>query len=218
VPFLIAVIPKGGAAAAKGAQPAAGMGIAQAARTRQFWLLLGVYGICGLDDFFVTTHVVAFAQDRGAGSILAGNLLALMGLTGLVGVVAAGYLSDRSGPTWPTALQFAARVAAFGLIILDQSELSVAVFALVFGATFLITAPLTVVFVKQSFGTRHLGALTGLITMVHQIFGGIGAYLGAAVFDATKRYDEAFAVMLVASALALVLTLMLKRPKFSPAA
>jgi hypothetical protein len=38
------------------------------------------------------------------------------------------------------------------------------------------------------------------------------------VFDATKRYDEAFAVMLVASALALVLTLMLRRPKLSPAA
>jgi predicted MFS family arabinose efflux permease len=180
--------------------------------------LLAIYAICGLDDFFVTTHVVAFAQDRGAGSFVAGNLLALMGLTGLVGVVAAGYLSDRSGPVWPTALQFAARVAAFGLIMVDQSELSVAVFALVFGATFLITAPLTVVFVKQSFGTRHLGALTGLITMVHQIFGGIGAYLGAAVFDATRRYDEAFAVMLVASALALVLTLMLRRPKLSPAA
>jgi predicted MFS family arabinose efflux permease len=119
---------------------------------------------------------------------------------------------------WPTALQFAARVASFGLIMVDQSELSVAVFALVFGATFLITAPLTVVFVQLSFGTRHLGALTGLITMVHQIFGGIGAFLGAAVFDATKRYDDAFAIMLVASALALLLTLMLKRPKVSPAA
>jgi len=74
------------------------------------------------------------------------------------------------------------------------------------------------VFVQQSFGTRHLGALTGLITMVHQIFGGIGAYLGAAVFDATHRYDEAFMVMLAASTLALVLTLMLRRPKLSPAA
>jgi predicted MFS family arabinose efflux permease len=219
VPFLVAAIPTGGATAAKAAsQSAKGMNIAEAARTRQFWLLLGVYAICGLDDFFVTTHVVAFAQDRGAGSLLAGNLLALMGLTGLVGVVAAGFLSDRSGPMWPTALQFAARVASFGLIMVDQSELSVAVFALVFGATFLITAPLTVVFVQQSFGTRHLGALTGLITMVHQIFGGIGAFLGAAVFDATKRYDDAFAIMLVASALALLLTLMLKRPKVSPAA
>jgi len=218
VPFLIAVIPKGGAAAAKAAQPAAGMGIAQAARTWQFWLLLGVYAVCGLDDFFVTTHVVAFAQDRGAGALVAGNLLALMGLTGLVGVVAGGYLSDRMGPVWPTALSFAARIAVFGLIMVDQSEAAVAVFALVFGATFLVTAPLTVVFVQQSFGLRHLGALTGLITMVHQIFGGIGAYLGAAVFDTTRSYDGAFAIMLAASTVALVLTLLLRRPQLSPAA
>ncbi|MGN6571494.1 MAG: MFS transporter [Pseudolabrys sp.] len=218
VPFLIAVIPKSSAAASKAAQPAAGLNIAEAARTRQFWLLIVIYAICGLDDFFVSTHVVAFAQDRGAGALFAGNLLALMGLTGLIGVVAGGYMSDRKGPMWPTALAFAARIAVFGLIMVDQSEISVAVFALVFGLTFLVTAPLTVVFVQQSFGTRHLGALTGLITMVHQIFGGIGAFLGAAVFDATHRYDEAFAIMLGASALALVLTLMLKRPKLSPAA
>jgi predicted MFS family arabinose efflux permease len=217
LPFLIAVIPKGGAAQAKSARPAEGIGIVQAARTRQFWLLLAVYAICGLDDFFVTTHVVAFAQDRGAGALLAGNLLALMGLTGLVGVVAGGYLSDRAGPVWPTALAFAARIGVFGLIMIDQSEVSVAVFALVFGATFLVTAPLTVVFVAQSFGTRHLGALTGLITMVHQIFGGIGAYVGAAVFDATHRYDGAFAVMLASSTIALVLTLLLRRPQLSPA-
>jgi predicted MFS family arabinose efflux permease len=212
LPFLIAVIPKSGAASLRTAQPAEGLTIAQAARTRQFWLLLVVYAICGLDDFFVTTHVVAFAQDRGAGSLLAGNLLALMGLTGLIGVVAGGYLSDRAGPAWPTALAFTARIAVFGLIMVDQSEVSVAVFALVFGMTFLVTAPLTVVFVQQSFGLRHLGALTGLITMVHQISGGIGAYLGAAVFDATHRYDGAFAVMLASSIVALVLTLLLRRP------
>lgn len=218
LPFVIAAIPRGGGTSAQAAQPPEGIGLAEAARTRQFWLLLAVYAICGLDDFFVTTHVVAFAQDHGAGAWFAGNLLALMGLTGLAGVVAGGYLSDRAGPVWPTALAFAARIAVFGLIMADQSEISVAVFALVFGATFLVTAPLTVVFVRQSFGTRHLGALTGLITMVHQIFGGIGAYLGAAVFDATHRYDGAFIVMLAASALALVLTLMLRRPKLSPAA
>ena len=35
----------------------------------------GGYGICGLDDFFVSTHVVALAQDRGVDTLLAGNLL-----------------------------------------------------------------------------------------------------------------------------------------------
>jgi MFS family permease len=212
VPLLIFAIPKTTSAQSKAARPADGFGIAEAARTRQFWLLLGIYAICGLDDFFVTTHVVAFAQDRGADAFLAGNLLALMGLTGLVGLIAAGAFSDRSGPVWPTAIAFVARVAVFALVMVDQSTASVAVFALVFGATLMVTAPLTAVFVAQNFGTRHLGALTGLITMVHHVFGGFGAYLGAAVFDGTGTYDIAFAIMLGASVLALVLTAMLRKP------
>ena len=173
----------------------------------------GVYALCGFDDFFVTTHVVAFAQDRGLDAFLAGNLLALMGLTGLFGVMASGAWSDRSGPAWPTAVAFVARFAVFVLILVDQSTVSVTIFALVFGATFLVTAPLTVIFVVQSFGTKHLGALTGLIIMVHQMFGGIGAYLGAAVFDTTGSYDLAFSVMLAVSLLALLLTLLLGQPR-----
>ena len=181
-----------------------------AVRTRRFWLLLALYAICGLQDFFVATHVVAFAQDRGVEALFAGNLLALMGLTGLMGLLATGLLSDRAGPAWTSAAAFAARVAVFGLIAVDQSTLSIAVFALVFGATFLVTAPMTVLFVRDHFGMKHLGALTGLITMVHQIFGGIGAWGGALIFDATGTYDAAFVLMLAASALALVLTLMLR--------
>jgi predicted MFS family arabinose efflux permease len=210
IPFLVYALPRrlagAGAAAANG-----GLRVAEAARTRPFWLLLAIYAICGLDDFFVSTHVVAFAQDRGVDALLAGNLLAFMGLTGLLGLVATGLLSDRAGPAWTSALAFAARVAVFGLIAVDQSALSIAVFALVFGATFLVTAPMTVLFVRDHFGVKHLGALTGLITMVHQIFGGIGAYGGALVFDATGTYDAAFAAMLAATTVALLLTLKLRR-------
>jgi predicted MFS family arabinose efflux permease len=215
VPLLIGAIPKTTPTQAKAARPNDGVGVIEAARSRQFWLLMAIYAICGFDDFFVSTHVVAFAQDCGVDAFLAGNLLALMGLTGLIGVVASGAFSDRAGPAWPTALSFAARVVVFGLVMVDQSAVSVAVFALVFGATFLVTAPLAVVFVSESFGTRHLGALSGLITMVHHIFGGIGAYLGAAVFDATGSYDFAFSIMLAVSLLALLLTLLLRQPRRS---
>lgn len=210
LPFVIAAIPNGTSAQPGSRRTIEGIDIATAARTRQFWLLIGIYAICGFDDFFVATHVVAFAEDRGVDAWLAGNLLALMGLTGLMGVIAGGAFSDRAGPVWPTAVSFAARVAVFALIMLDRSPVSIAIFALVFGATFLVTAPLTVVFVSESFGTRHLGALTGVITMVHQIFGGIGAYLGAAVFDASGGYGIAFAVMFVVSLVALILTFLLQ--------
>jgi ABC-type branched-subunit amino acid transport system permease subunit len=65
--------------------------------------------------------------------------------------------------------------------------------------------------VARNFGARNLGGLAGLITMVHQIFGGIGAYVGAAVFDLTGTYDAAFTIMLIVSAIALMLALLLRR-------
>src|SRR4029077_4685124 len=119
VPLLLFAIPSQGQQQTA-AMPREGLTAAEAARTAKFWLLLGVYAICGLDDFFVSTHVVAFAQDRGVGTLLAGNLLALMGLTALLGVLATGLVSDHAGPVWTTAVAFVARVIVFGLIVVDQ--------------------------------------------------------------------------------------------------
>ena len=186
------------------------MGLRAALSTGRFRVLAALYAICGMDDFFVATHVVPFAQDKGVSALVAGNLLAAMGLCGLVGVLAAGAFSDRLGARAVTAITFAARIAVFGLIVVDQSPTSITIFALVFGATFLVTAPMTVLFVRDCFGTRHLGAVTGLITMVHQIFAGVGAYGGALIFDATGSYDAAFLIMLVASAIAFALSLILR--------
>jgi cyanate permease len=96
--------------------------------------------------------------------------------------------------------------------------LSIAAFGLLYGVTFLVTAPLTVLFVRDAFGTRHLGAISGVITLVHQTFGGIGAYAGAWIFDTTGRYDIAFVIMLVATVVALVLTLCVDTKPRAPAA
>lgn len=210
--LVLLAIPDERASIARAAEdPQDSMTLGEAARTRQFWLLLAIFAICGLDDFFVTTHVVAFAQDRGIGAVLAGNLLALMGLTGTIGVIIAGWWGDRFGAMWPTAISFALRIVIFALIWVDQSPLSIAVFGLVFGSTFLVTAPLTVLFVRDAFGVRHLGAISGIITLVHQTFGGLGAYGGAWIFDNTGRYDIAFVIVLVATVIALILTFCLDR-------
>jgi predicted MFS family arabinose efflux permease len=210
---IVPVVPDERESMARAAEaPQPGMTLREAARTRQFWLLMAIFSICGLDDFFVTTHVVAFAQDRGVDVVLAGNLLAFMGLTGTIGVILGGWWGDRAGPLIPTAAAFGLRIVLFTVIALDQSPLSIAGFGLLFGLTFLVTAPLTVLFVRDAFGLRHLGAISGIITLAHQVFGGIGAYVGAAIFDTTGRYDIAFVMVLVATVVALVLTLCLERP------
>jgi predicted MFS family arabinose efflux permease len=212
IPLIMAAVPgRAAAAQARKASSQQGMTLREGARTKQFWLLIGIYAVCGFDDFFVTTHVVAFAQDRGLNAFLAGNLLALMGVTGLIGVLAAGGWGDKTGPIAPTAASFVARVAVFGLVAVDQSQLSVMIFALVFGVTFLITAPMTVLFVRDSFGTRNLGAITGIITMIHHMCGGLGAWLGAAVFDGTGAYDAVFITMCAVSLAAALFTWALSR-------
>ena len=212
IPLILAAVPgREAAAQARTAAAQQGMTLREAARTKQFWLLLGIFAICGFDDFFVTTHVVAFAQDRGLDAYVAGNLLAAMGIVGLIGVILAGGWGDKSGPIAPTIATFVARVAVFGLVAVDQSPLSVMIFATVFGLSFLATAPLTVLFIRDSFGTRNLGAIGGLIVMVHHSCGGLGAYIGAVVFDGTGSYDVVFIVMCVALLAAALFTWALSR-------
>ena len=179
-------------------------------RSSHFWLLFAVYALCGLHDFYVSTHIVVFAQDRGATAVFAGNLLAVMGLMMLLGVLASGWMSDRTGPVVPTMICFLMRIALFASVLFDDSIATTTVFALLFGITFLITAPLCIVFVRNAFGTRHLGLITGLLTMVHHIAGGFGAWIGAAWFDAYGNYDAVFVGMVITSIVAAALTAMLR--------
>jgi predicted MFS family arabinose efflux permease len=168
--------------------------------------------ICGFQDFFVATHVVAFAQDQGVGTLIAGNMLAVMGLTGLLGVLLAGFWSDKSNPLRPTLACFALRILLFGLIMINQDDLSIAIFALGYGVTFWATAPLAVVFARNAFGLKHIGAVTGFVTMAHHMAGGLGAFVGGLLFDISGDYVVAFIIMLVLSAVAIAIGQKLKAP------
>ena len=184
----------------------------QALSSRSFLLLVGIYSICGFQDFFIATHIVAFAQDQGMGDVLAGNLLAWMGIMGLLGVLIAGVMADALGASRPTALCFLMRIGIFALILPLQSTPVILVFGLLYGFTFLITAPLTVVFLGNIYGPLRLGALTGAVSMIHQITGGLGALAGGWIYDLTGSYNGAFILMLALSLAATALTLAVREP------
>ena len=186
------------------------LSIIQVLVAKDFWLLAVMYTACGFQDFFVATHVVAFAQDQGVGQLMSGNLLALMGLAALIGVLISGAMADRMGAVRPTLLCFTLRIGLFAFIPFMQDSVSIAAFALIYGFTFTITAPLTVVFAANIFGTSRLGSVSGLINMIHQIAGGVGAFAGAMIFDATGSYNGAFFVMLALSVVAAVSMLLLR--------
>ena len=179
--------------------------------SRRLQLLLVIYAICGFQDFLIATHVVAFALDEGVDRLLAGNMLAFMGLAGLGGVLLAGALNDRFGPACPTALCFVIRIALCALLLYSREPEVIVTAALLYGATFWITAPLAVVFARATSGPALLGTVSGLITMVHHAMGGLGALAGASIFDLYGSYHRAIVALLVMSVAALALALLLLR-------
>ena len=180
-------------------------------RSQPLWLLLVIYGICGFQDFLIATHIVAIALDENIGMAVAGNMLAFMGLAGLAGVLLAGVMTDRVGPVWPTVLCFVIRCVIFLMIIISREPWVIITVALLYGMTFWMTAPLTVVFSRLLVGATLLGTVSGFITMVHHGLGGLGAIYGAYVYDRTGSYDGGLMMMLVLSVIALVVVFRLPK-------
>ena len=60
------------------------------------------------------------------------------------------------------------------------------------------------------FGSGNLGTVSGFISMVHQIAGGLGAFAGAIIFDLRGSYDAALMLMLGLAIVAAVMTLLVR--------
>jgi MFS family permease len=190
--------------------------LGEAMRTRSFWCFLIVMFICGSGDFLVTTHLIPFVTDYGISPVIAGNMLAWCGLMSFAGIMVAGPASDLIGNKIPIALTFLLRSLAFLLILNVQSLTSFSVFALTFGFTFLITAPLTPTLIGRLYGLSHVGTISGFVITVHHLGGGFWAYMGGLIFDHTGSYRLAFILSAIMALTAVLSTGLIIEKKHGP--
>jgi MFS family permease len=189
------------------------LGLRKAMGTFSFWLFLFSMFVCGSGDFLVTTHLVAFATDYDIPAMTAGNMLGWFGLMGLVGLLIAGPASDVVGNKIPLALTFAVRFLLFLLILRYQTPLSFYFFALAFGFTDLITAPLTPALMGRLYGLSHIGLLTGFVITIHHLAGGFWAYLGGLIFDVTGSYKLVFVLSVIMAFMAIFSSLLIREKR-----
>ena len=182
-------------------------GLKQAMRTRSYWLYSVMMFICGGGDFFATTHLIPLATDCGISPVTAGHMLGWYGLMSLAGTLVAGPAADRIGNKTPIVLTFALRFFLFLLVLKYKNLTSLYLFALLFGFTHPITAPLTPMFIGKLYGITHLGLLTGFVNTVHFLGGGFWAYIAGAIFDKTGSYQLAFILLAVTAVIAAMCSL-----------
>jgi MFS family permease len=191
--------------------PVRDLGLREAMRTSSFWLFVLFMFVCGSGDFLMTTHMIPMVTDFGIPAVTASNMLAWFGLLSLAGILVAGPASDLIGDKIPIALTFLLRVFAFLLIIAYQNLTSFYVFALVFGFSFLVTAPLTPTLVGRLYGFSHVGVLSGFITTVHHLGGGVAAWGGGVLFDLTGSYQAVLVISAILAAIAAVSTMLIRQ-------
>ena len=196
--------------------PQADMTLTEAMKTRSFWFIFTFMLFCGTADFLVSTHLIPFVTDYGISPTSAGNMLAWLGLLGMAGILVAGPIADRIGNKIPLSMVFFLRVLLLLMIVKYQNPLSLYVFALLFGFTFLITAPLLPALIGKLFGFSHVGLISGFLMTFHYMGGGFGAYLGGLIFDNTGSYQNAFLLLAMMSLIAAFSCILIQEKRHDP--
>lgn len=189
------------------------LSLMQASKTGSFWFFLLFMFICGSGDFLVAAHLVPVVTDYGVSPTSAANMMAWFGLMSMGGILIAGPASDFIGNKIPIALTFVLRLIVFLMILKYPSPITFYVFAVGFGFTLLVTAPLTTTLVGRLYGFTHMGLISGFITTIHHLGGGFWAFMGGVLFDKTGSYQITFTLSAALAVIAIISTLAIKEKR-----
>ncbi|MGD9188083.1 MAG: MFS transporter, partial [Desulfobacteraceae bacterium] len=189
------------------------LNLGQAMKTPSFWFFAILMAVCGGGDYLVITHLVPMVTDAGISARTAGNMMAWFGLMGMAGLMITGPVSDRFGNKLPTVATFVLRLILFVLILFYKNTTTFYVFALMFGFTMFITAPITTTLLAKLYGLSSIGLISGVVTTIHHLGGGIWIWLGGAAFDRFGNYDAIFGLYAGSSAIAVICGILIKEER-----
>ena len=161
-------------------------------RSAPMWQLSAAYWVCGVTTASISVHYVRWAAAEGITPATAALAFGLLSGLNAVAVLLVGPLSDRLPRKTLLGVVYLVRGVAFILLVVLPGPAALWGFAIVGGASWLATVPLTTALAADVYGVRHLGTLAGLINFAHQLGGALAVYLFGLVFDVHGSYDAAY--------------------------
>lgn len=175
-----------------------GMTLAEARKTKTFWIILIAVALGAGCMTAVFAHVVPMLVDRNISMERAVSVLITFSLVTAVWQVGMGYMLDRFQKPWIAAPFYI--VAMFGLVLLEfgssypQLLLAGALMGLGLGTEYGVLP----YFLARYFGVRHYGAISGMIYGIIVLTQGVTPFLMDLDFDAHGNYRLAVMVISVA--------------------
>ena len=186
----------------------------QAAKTRNFWLMVSMLFFTGVCVFAVLVHVVPYAIDLGITSLRAASILSLIGGLVIVGAVVVGRASDNIGGKRALMICVLLMAGAMLWLMVSSDLWMLYLFAAILGFSYGGFPPPFTALMGDSFGTRHIGLVMGVIEIGWAAGGAVGPALAGYLFDITGNYILAFFLVgVIATLLAVVSTIFMKQPQ-----
>jgi MFS family permease len=199
------------AAEARAAEARGRVPVTEAARSPQFWLLMGSFFVCGYTTFgVVLTHFVPHALEHNFTQLQASSALGVMGAMNVLGTIGSGWFCDRFGRRGPLATYYFVRGLSLLFLLYVWDAPSLYVWAAIFGLNYISTVPPTTALTATIFGRYSVGELSGWIYFSHQVGASLGALLAGWIFEWTGSYGSAFVSGAVLAFIAAALVLAIR--------
>lgn len=192
-----------------------GATLAEAFRTRPYWLIFGMYALSFLAIFVPFAHISQFATDQGIDAIRAATVISAIGIGGFSGRLIVGPVSDRFDRRRVVAVAFAIQTAGFVGLAMAQSLTVLYPSAAAFGFAYGSAVALFPALVGDYFGRAHAGAIVGRLFATAGAMAAVGPYVAQLLVDGTDSYRFAFTLCAVANGAALLMAAQLPHPELT---
>jgi MFS family permease len=190
-------------AATDGPEPVA-ISLAQAARTRAFWLIL-IASFLSLGAVGgIIQHLVLYLRDQRFDAERAAEVASFLLIASIFGRLTMGYLADRFSKKYVMLVTYLMVAAAIPLLYYPAVRGAVYLFAFIFGFAMGADYMLIPLMTAECFGLASLGRLMGVILATDSLGQAVTPVVVGRIYDLTRSYNWAFALLIVMAGLGAV--------------
>jgi MFS family permease len=174
-------------------------------RSREYWALVQVFFFTAVAMHNVIVQIVAYLVDAGFPPLEAATAFGMQGLLSVIGMIGAGWLSDRIGYRATATASFVLTftgVVLLSLLAFVPAHPALYGFVLVFGLSQGARGPIVSSLASRIFPGPGFATIFGTIFMWMSIGSGLGSLASGLLHDRTGGYVASFTLSLVCIVLA----------------
>lgn len=181
--------------------------LGRALRASRFWWLFAGY-FCALYAWYaVQVHQTKYLIDTGFSTDQAAFSLGLVGLTGIVGQIGLGHMSDRLGREWAWTAAGAGYVICYGALILLPQYPTIWVFYIIAASQGLLGYGVTSVvgaIPAELFEGRRFSTIFGTLSISAGLGAATAPWVTGVIFDRYGSYEAAWWLALTLSVISVI--------------